>query len=91
MYYTEDDIRPAVKLAAEMFGMNGRMLVENGIMPNITISTREFGKIWYGDVYENTLEENCKRLSVALRKKVVVSNATTVSDYIESTPIITVG
>jgi hypothetical protein len=50
MFYNEDDIHPVVAVANEMFGKSGRMLEGKNVLRNVTLATREFGKIWYGDI-----------------------------------------
>ena len=50
MFWTEEDVQPIVQIAEEMFGPNGNMLEGKNITKNVLIGTKEFGKIWYGDV-----------------------------------------
>jgi len=50
MFYTAEDIQPAVQVATELFGPTGIMMEGKNITKNVLIGTREFGKIWYGDV-----------------------------------------
>ena len=50
MFYTEEDVEPVAKVAVEMFGPNGNMLDGKNVTKNVFIGTKEFGKIWYGDV-----------------------------------------
>ena len=50
MFYTVEDIQPAVDVAVELFGKNGTMLDGKHISKNVLVGTREFGKLWYGDV-----------------------------------------
>jgi hypothetical protein len=50
MFYTEEDVEPIVKIAVEMLGPSGNMLEGKNVTKNVTIGTKEFGKIWYGDV-----------------------------------------
>jgi len=50
MFYTEEDVQPIAQIAVEMFGPNGNMLEGKNISRNVIIGTKEFGKIWYGDV-----------------------------------------
>ncbi len=50
MFYTEEDVEPVAKIATEMFGPNGNMLDGRNVTKNVIIGTKEFGKIWYGDV-----------------------------------------
>ena len=50
MFYTAEDIQPAVQVATELFGPVGNMIYGKNVTKNVLIGTREFGKIWYGDV-----------------------------------------
>lgn len=50
MFYSEEDIQPAVQVATELFGPVGNMIYGKNVTKNVLIGTREFGKIWYGDV-----------------------------------------
>jgi ABC-type lipopolysaccharide export system ATPase subunit len=50
MFYTEEDVAPVARIAVEMFGPNGNMLDGKTVVQNVIIGTKEFGKIWYGDV-----------------------------------------
>ena len=50
MFYTAEDIQPAVQVATELFGSVGIMMEGKNVTKNVLIGTREFGKIWYGDV-----------------------------------------
>ena len=49
MFYTEEDIQPVVDAVTTVFGTVGNMSNERGVLKNVTISTPEFGKVWYGD------------------------------------------
>lgn len=50
MFYTAEDVQPAVQVATELFGPAGTMMEGKNVTKNVLIGTREFGKIWYGDV-----------------------------------------
>jgi len=50
MFYTIEDIQPVVDVAVELFGKNGTMLDGKNVSKNVIVGTREFGKLWYGDV-----------------------------------------
>lgn len=54
MYYTEEDIQPAVTIATELFGPAGNMMHGKNMKYNVMIATAKFGKIWYGDVDGST-------------------------------------
>ena len=75
MFYTEEDVTPAVQVATELFGPVGNML-EGGrfVTQNVIIGTREFGKLWYGDV-EGTVDyvnELCEILSKRINQQVSI-------------------
>ena len=75
MFYTEEDVTPAVQTATELFGPGGNMLNEGRFVTrNVIIGTREFGKLWYGDV-EGTVDyvnELCEILSKRINQQVLV-------------------
>ena len=50
MFWNAEDVQPAADVAVELFGKNGAMLDGKHVSRNVIISTREFGKLWYGDV-----------------------------------------
>lgn len=50
MFYTEEDVMLSVKTAEKMFGKNGNMIAGKNVINNAAIATREFGKLWYGDI-----------------------------------------
>lgn len=50
MFYTEEDVQPAVTLAVKLFGKAGNMSLEKNTLYNVSIATREYGKLWYGDI-----------------------------------------
>ncbi len=77
MFWTEEDVQPAVQVANELFGPVGNML-ESGrfVTQNVIIGTREFGKLWYGDV-EGTIDyvnELCEILSKRINQQVFIVN-----------------
>jgi len=72
MYWTREDIEPAVQLAEKLFGPNNRMEHDNrNALKGISIMTREFGKIWFGDIELNEqTRENMEKLSVTINQRV---------------------
>lgn len=50
MFYTEEDIQPAVDAAVSVFGTPGNMSMEPNTNWDVIVETSNFGKIWYGDV-----------------------------------------
>lgn len=74
MFYTPEDIKPAVATATQMFGPVGNMIVYVGdtnkaphVHVNVTLNTPQFGKIWYGDV-ECSPQELLKRVDILGKK-----------------------
>ena len=75
MFYTEEDVTPAVQIAVELFGPVGNMLQESRFVTrDVIIGTHEFGKLWYGDV-EGTVDyvnELCEILSKRINQQVSI-------------------
>ena len=72
MFYSEEDVLPVVKAANQCFGETNTYLHGKNVLKNITVATRDFGKIWFGDIFTETLDPACKRLSNLLQKDVFV-------------------
>ena len=75
MFYTEEDVEPVVKVATELFGPVGNMLMTGKfVTQNVIVGTREFGKIWYGDVAgtPDYVNELCEILSKRINQQVLV-------------------
>lgn len=72
MFYTEEDIQPAVDAAIEVFGITGNMIHDNNAIIDVVVWTPEFGKLWYGDVPGplDNLKEKCNILSQKIGKPV---------------------
>jgi hypothetical protein len=70
MFYVEEDLTPAVNHAINLFGRNGARRFGKDIEAGVSVATREFGKIWYGDADKNTLEVACTALSERLNQRV---------------------
>lgn len=70
MFYTAEDVNPAVTAATNIFGEVGTMNHEDSVFRNQSIATREFGKLWYGDIEVTTAEAKCLMLSKAIGQKV---------------------
>jgi hypothetical protein len=73
MFYTEEDVHPIAQVAVEMFGPNGNMLEGKNITKNVIIGTKEFGKIWYGDVNGDTqyVTDMCSAMSTRVNMAVM--------------------
>lgn len=57
MFYTREDIEPAVKAAEELFGKQAQYVVNDGKeFVYIGLETPKYGMIWYGD-YPGTFSE----------------------------------
>jgi hypothetical protein len=74
MFYVEEDLFPAVNQAVSILGRNGVRRVGKDTEPSVSIATREFGKIWYGDVDRTTLDTACTMLSERLNQRVYLFN-----------------
>jgi hypothetical protein len=53
MFYVEEDIAPVVDIITRRLGPAGTMTYGKNVLMNVTLSTREFGTVWYGD-FEGT-------------------------------------
>ena len=73
MFYTEEDVQPIAQVAIEMFGPNGNMMEGKNITKNVIIGTKEFGKIWYGDVNGDTqyVTDMCSAMSTRVNMAVM--------------------
>ena len=76
MFYVEEDITPAVNAASNLFGRTGRFLTGKNVIQNASIATREFGKIWHGDIDANDYESRLTALSNRLKTAVYLFDAT---------------
>ena len=72
MFWTEEDVQPAYELAVKLFGPHNRYEQQNkNAHKNLTIMTREYGKLWFGDLEINTeVRENLEKLSVTINQRV---------------------
>jgi len=63
MFYVEEDIVPVVDVISRRLGPAGTMAYGKNVLMNVTLSTPEFGTVWYGDfegsamVLENIVTE----------------------------------
>jgi hypothetical protein len=83
MFYENDDIQPAVNVATEMFGNVGKMLHGKNVLYNVTLATREFGKIWYGDMDTIAMspQSQCAVLSQRINQTVYMFDNSNTFDY----------
>jgi hypothetical protein len=96
MFWTDEDIQPAVDLAVKLFGQHNLYEQDNrNAHKNVSIMTREFGKIWFGDMELNEeTKESMEKLSVTINQKVYLTKGfdtynalyTTTSKLREVTP-----
>ena len=70
MFYTVEDVQPAVNAAVKMFGPQGRMDTGNNVLYNVSVFTSEYGKLWYGDISKDGIEEKLKMLSASINMNV---------------------
>ena len=62
MFYTEEDVTPSVLEATKLFGQVGNINTGKHVINNVSIATRKFGKLWYGDI-DGTPGEIAQKLS----------------------------
>jgi len=81
MFWQAEDVQPAVKVVTEVFGPAGRMETGKNVLYNISIFSREYGKLWYGDLVNEGISEKLTTLSTKLGMSlsVVDDNFETVS------------
>lgn len=66
MFYTADDVSPAVKVVADVFGKVGNMETGKNVLYNVSIFSREYGKLWYGDLVNEGVSDKLTTLSTKL-------------------------
>lgn len=74
MFYVEEDVQPAVDMAKKLFGKVGSMSLEKNTMHDVSIATREFGKLWYGDLTMDTatLVNKMSELGTAINQHIYI-------------------
>ena len=83
MFWQEEDVQPAVDIATQIFGPVGTMMVNENVAHNVSIATREFGKLWYGDVQLSELATKATELNKKLGKAVYVFDVNNSFNYEE--------
>ena len=65
MFYTEEDVQPAVDMATELFGKIGNMSAEKNVLKNIAIFSKQYGKLWYGDIQDQMeiIQNKCNQIA----------------------------
>ena len=66
MFWQAEDIQPAVKVVAEVFGKVGNMETGKNVLYNVSIFSRQYGKLWYGDLVNDGISEKLTSLSTKL-------------------------
>lgn len=61
MFWTEEDIQPVVDATVTTFGTVGNMTTERGAILNVVIFSKQYGKLWYGDIADTmeNIVNNC--------------------------------
>ena len=73
MFYVEEDVAPAVKEATRIFGTVGNIDLNcDKKFMNVSICTRQFGKIWYGDIAKQNIPELLNTLSKSIQQKTYI-------------------
>jgi hypothetical protein len=72
MFWQAEDVQPAVKVVAEVFGKVGNMETGKNVLYNISIFSRQYGKLWYGDLVNDGLSEKLTSLSTKLEMSLSV-------------------
>jgi hypothetical protein len=70
MFWQAEDVQPAVNAAVKMFGPQGRMSTGKNVFYNVAVFTREYGKLWYGDISKDGISEKLKMLSASINMNV---------------------
>jgi len=70
MFWQAEDIQPAVNAAVKMFGPQGRMDTGKNVFYNVSVFTKEYGKLWYGDISKDGIGEKLKMLSTTINMNV---------------------
>ena len=66
MFWQTEDVQPAVKAVTEVFGQVGRMETGKNVLYNVSIFSRQYGKLWYGDLVNVGISEKLTTLSTKL-------------------------
>lgn len=68
MFWNEEDIQPAVDMATEMFGTVGNMSETKNTLKNVFIFSKQYGKLWYGDIEDTTdnVRQKCSQIAQKL-------------------------
>lgn len=74
MFYTKEDVEPAISTAIDIMGMPGQYLPIP--FTYLAIETPKYGTIWYGDTQMNDemIKEKCSLLSKKINEPVSAIN-----------------
>ena len=72
MFYSAEDVTPAVEMATKLFGTVGNITTGKNVLYNVSVATREFGKLWYGDIASPDVVSLLNTLSNSTRQKVYI-------------------
>jgi hypothetical protein len=63
MFWQAEDVEPVVKAVTEVFGTVGNMEMGKNVLYNASIFSRQYGKLWYGDLTNDGISEKLAALS----------------------------
>ena len=66
MFWQAEDVQPAVKVVADVFGKVGNMETGKNVLYNVCIFSRQYGKLWYGDLINEGISEKLSTLGTKL-------------------------
>lgn len=72
MFYSAEDVLPAVQMAEKVFGPVGHITKGKNVLYNVSVASREFGKLWYGDIEASDVVSLLNALSNSIRQKVFI-------------------
>jgi hypothetical protein len=76
MFYTEDDVQPVVDMTTDLFGTVGNMSTEKNVFKNLVIFSKQYGKLWYGDIEDqmDSIHTKCNQIAQKFNINVEVLN-----------------
>jgi hypothetical protein len=77
MFWTDEDIQPAVSAAEQIFGKQAQYHTAPYV--HVAVETPKYGKIWYGDISGTfqTVQEMGSKLATKLNETISVIDLTT--------------
>jgi hypothetical protein len=78
MFFKEEDIQPVVDVVTQTLGQQGIMMEGKSVTKNVILGSREFGKMWYGDIDGNLeyINNICAVMSQRTSQKILVVSDT---------------